>query len=176
VDQDYIQGVLVLFLAPLAWGAGSVYSKQRKVQTPPLMAAAFQMLIAGIILSVFGLVIGEGPRFVLTPSGLGALAYLLVFGSIVGYGSYIYVLDKLPTAIVSMYAYINPVIAVVLGWLILDEKLNWLVGLSSAIILTGVLLVKAGRVKKKYDAAIRVRIDEFPEIAKQEICLGGKRS
>ncbi|MCG8605502.1 EamA family transporter [bacterium] len=169
MDHAYLKGVLVLFLAPLAWGAGSVYSKHRKIQTPALMAAACQMLIAGIILCIVGLLIGEGSRFVPTPAGLGAIVYLLIFGSIVGYGSYIYVLDKLPTAIVSMYAYINPVIAVVLGWLILDEKLNWLVGISTAVILTGVVLVKTGRTKKRNTKEVDVRADDFSRMNRQEV-------
>ncbi len=68
--------------------------------------------------------------------------YLIVFGSLVGYSSYIYALSKLPVSKFSMYAYINPVIAVILGWLILDERFDWVMVTSTVVILFGVVLVK----------------------------------
>ncbi len=73
------------------------------------------------------------------------MAYLVVFGSIIGYGSYIYALDKLSPAIVSMYAYINPVVAVFLGWLVLDERFDFLMILATIVILSGVVLVKTAQ-------------------------------
>jgi len=73
----------------------------------------------------------------------------MVFGSLIGYSAYIYALAKLPTATVSTYAYINPVIAVILGWLVLDERLDWIVVLATVVILLGVLLVKKGASKSK---------------------------
>jgi drug/metabolite transporter (DMT)-like permease len=103
------------------------------------------MVIAGIILMLIGGMLHEVPRFDLNPEGLAALAYLAIFGSIVGYSSFIYALAKLPAAKVSMFAYVNPIIAVILGWLILGEHLDWRVALATAVILLGVVLVQSAR-------------------------------
>lgn len=144
-DQAYLKGILALLFAPLAWAAGSVYSKYRPVRTDPLMAAAMQMIIAGTILTLIGIMFNEVQCFDLNWEGLAALAYLVIVGSIIGYGAYIYALAKLPAAKVSMYAYVNPVIAVLLGWLILNERLDWSVALATIVVLLGVVLVKSAR-------------------------------
>ncbi len=141
-DGQYLIGVVAIMFAPVFWAGGSIYSKYHKGGTPPLMAAAMQMLIAGVLLSIIGLLAGELDRFHFSTQGIGALLYLVTFGSIVGYGSYIYVLDKLPSAVVTMYAYINPVVAVFLGWLILSERLDLQMIIATAVILFGVVLVK----------------------------------
>jgi drug/metabolite transporter (DMT)-like permease len=144
-DMAYLQGVAALLIAPLCWSAGSVYSKSRPAKSHPLMAATMQMVVAGIILILIGGIFGEWQRFSLDAEGLAATAYLVVFGSIVGYGSFIYALAKLPATKVAMYAYVNPVIAVVLGWLVLDERMDWSVVLATAVVLLGVVLVKSSR-------------------------------
>ncbi len=145
LDPAYLTGVIVILFAPIFWSAGSIYAKYRKTETPPLMSAAVQMVIAGAVLTTIGLAVGEASRFEFTTRGVSALVYLTIFGSIVGYGSFIYALDKLPATVVSTYAYLNPVVAVVLGWLILDERLDWPMVIATAIILSGVVLVKTNR-------------------------------
>jgi drug/metabolite transporter (DMT)-like permease len=145
LDQAYLKGVLALLFAPLLWAIGSVYSKYHPVRTTPLMAASLQMVIAGLILIFIGIIFNELPRFNPNPEGIAALVYLAIFGSIIGYGSFIYALAKLPAAKVSMYAYVNPIIAVLLGWLILGEQLDWRVAIATAVILLGVVLVQSAR-------------------------------
>jgi drug/metabolite transporter (DMT)-like permease len=145
IDTAYLKGVLALLFAPFCWAAGSMYSKFRPSKSHPLMAASMQMIVAGIILLLVGFLAGEGQRFSFDPGGLAATAYLVVFGSIAGYGSYVYALAKLPATKVSMYAYVNPVIAVLLGWLILDERMDWSVILATAVVLLGVVLVKSSK-------------------------------
>jgi drug/metabolite transporter (DMT)-like permease len=108
------------------------------------MGASVQMLIAGIFLSVVGISIGELPRLSFEINGLLALAYLIVLGSFVGYASYIYALAKLPLSLVSTFAYINPVIALFLGWIVLGEKLNFQIAVAAAVIIAGVVMVKKG--------------------------------
>ncbi len=142
LEHAYLRAVLILLIAPLAWAAGSMYSRYRRSTTHPLMAAAIQTLVAGLVLVFTGSVMGEFKGLTLTAQALAAMAYLIVFGSIVGYTCYIYALGALPVAFVSTFAYINPVIAVLLGWLILDERLDFYVALATAVILTGVLLVQ----------------------------------
>jgi len=144
----YLLGVLSIFGAVVAWSFGTVYSKYRKVKAHPLVSASIQMLIAGFIQLILGTLLGEFQEISFHASGMFALIYLIIFGSIFGYGSYIYAIEHLPLSLVSTYAYINPVIAVFLGWLVLDEKLNLMIGVGAAIIILGVILVKQG-VKKK---------------------------
>lgn len=144
-DAAYLKGVLALLFAPFCWAAGSIYSKFRPARCHPLMAASLQMIIAGVILILIGGALGEWRRFSFNVEGIAATAYLVVFGSIVGYGSFVYALAKLPATKVSMYAYVNPVIAVLLGWLILSERMDWSVILATAVVLLGVVLVKSSK-------------------------------
>jgi drug/metabolite transporter (DMT)-like permease len=140
----FLLGAVGLQVACLSWSAGSIYAKQRPTGVNPLMGAAVQMLVAGAALTLVGSAAGEWGRIGFSARSLGALAYLVVFGSIVAYGSFIYAMQKLPLSIVSTYAYINPVIAIILGWMLLGEPLGWRVWAATAVILGGVALVKAG--------------------------------
>ena len=144
-DMAYLKGILAMLFAPLCWAAGSMYSKSRPAKSHPLMAASVEMIVAGIVLLLVGSLFGEWSRFSFEMEGLAATAYLIVFGSIVGYGSFVYALAKLPATKVSMYAYVNPVIAVLLGWLILHERMDWSVILATAVVLLGVVLVKSSK-------------------------------
>jgi drug/metabolite transporter (DMT)-like permease len=141
-DAFFLVGALSLQFGSLSWCAGSVYAKRRPVAVAPLMAAAAQMLSAGAFLLLVGTIFGEWPRFHFNGRTLAAFVYLLVFGSLVGYSAYTYIVQKLPLSVVALHSYINPIIAVLLGWLILSEPLNWRVGLAAAVILCGVALVK----------------------------------
>lgn len=130
-----------LSLAPLTWAAGSVWARRAPVSCPPVMTAALQMLIAGVVMTAAGLVLGEAPRWVNEPRALWALAYLVVFGSCLAYGAYLWLVHEVPPARLGTYAYVNPAVAVVLGWWLLDEHLNATQVLGTAIILAGVVLV-----------------------------------
>lgn len=143
-NTKYLLGVLSIFGAVVAWSFGTVYSKYKRVNTHPLISASIQMLIAGVAQTVLGIVLGEVSQISFDSSGLFALGYLIIFGSIFGYGSYIYAIEHLPLSLVSTYAYINPIIAVLLGWLFLDEKLNVFIGIGAVVIILGVILVKQG--------------------------------
>jgi drug/metabolite transporter (DMT)-like permease len=148
-DPNNLQGVLGLLGAVLFWSAGSLYSKYVKLDVHPLMGASVEMLIAGLVLSAIGIFIGELPLLNFEVNGLLSLAYLVIIGSLVGYTSYIYAITKLPLSLVSTYAYINPVIALFLGWLILDETLNFQIALSAVVIIAGVFIVKEGAARLK---------------------------
>jgi drug/metabolite transporter (DMT)-like permease len=130
-----------LSLAPLTWAAGSVWSRRAPVSCPPVMTAALQMLIAGAIMTAAGLLLGEPARWHNDPTALAALAYLVVFGSCLAYGAYAWLVHEVPPARLGTYAYVNPAVAVVLGWWLLDEHLNQVQVLGTLIILGGVLLV-----------------------------------
>lgn len=146
--MEYLLGVLSIFGAVVAWSFGSVYSKYKKVGVHPLMSASVQMLFAGTLQIILGFILGEQNSISYTEEGLLSLAYLIVVGSIFGYGSYIYAIEHLPLSLVSTYAYVNPVIAVFLGWFFLNEKLDLLIVIGAVVIIGGVILVKQGTQKR----------------------------
>jgi drug/metabolite transporter (DMT)-like permease len=139
---NYLLGMLAIQIACASWSGGSVYAKHHQARTAPLMGAAVQMLFAGAALTLLGALFGEWRAFHFSPRSLAAMVYLILFGSIVAYGSYAYAVQKLPLSIVSTYSYVNPVIAVLLGWLVLAEPLGWRMITAMLIILGGVALVK----------------------------------
>lgn len=142
LNGKYVLGVGIIQVGCFAWQAGSLYSKVRPVGVSPLMASAVQMLWAGVVLTLAGTLIGEWGEMRFSARSAGALAYLIVFGSIVAYSAYMYAIQKLPLALVSTYAYVNPIVALVLGWLVLSERLGWREGGAALVILLGVALVK----------------------------------
>lgn len=148
-NSNYLIGVFLLLGTVVTWAMGTLYSKHKKLNVHPLMGSAVQMLIAGSLQTLVGIILGELPDFVLTQSGLLSILYLTIFGSILGYGSYIYALAHLPVSLVSTYAYVNPIIALFLGWLILDEQINPLIILAAFIILIGVVMVQKGSTQEK---------------------------
>ena len=141
------RGELALLGANLCWASGSIYSKHRVKGVEPLMAVALEMLIAGAALTAAGLAFGEAPRFHLTARAAAALAWLVVAGSLLGYSAYMWLLNHVPAAKVSTYAYVNPIIALFLGWLCLGEALTTRMGAGTAVILGGVAVVNAARVR-----------------------------
>jgi drug/metabolite transporter (DMT)-like permease len=155
----FILGVIAIQIGSIAWNYGSIRSKYRPIDAPPLVSAAMQMLTGGALVTAIGLFRGEAPDFYFTTRTLAAFLYLLVFGSIVAYGAYVYALAHLPTSTVSLYAYINPVVAVFLGWLILSEPLGWNALVAMVVIFSGVALVQTGA-KSKAAAADATLVDE----------------
>lgn len=144
----FITGAVCLAIAVFTWACGSVYSRYYPLKIHPLMSSAVQMLIAGPLQILLGLLLGESKGLTIELNGTLALIYLIMFGSLIGYTSYIYAISHLPVSFVTTYAYINPVIALFLGWLILDEKLSFTIILSAAVIFAGVALVKTGTDKE----------------------------
>jgi drug/metabolite transporter (DMT)-like permease len=144
LEFNILLGGICLLGAVISWSAGSLYWKYKQSNVRPLMGASVQMLIAGFLQTLLGFAFGEHNNFHLTQNGFLALGYLILFGSVLGYASYIYSVTNLPLSLVSTYAYINPIIAILLGWYILDEPLTITVFVASGLILLGVALVKRG--------------------------------
>jgi drug/metabolite transporter (DMT)-like permease len=140
--QAHLHGPVALMLASASWAAGSVYWKRHPTEVSPYVAASVQMIVAGGLLVVLGLALGEASRWQLSAPGLGALAYLIVFGSIVGYTAFGYALKHASATVVGTYAYVNPVVAVVLGWLILHEPVSGRMLVAMGMILGAVLLIQ----------------------------------
>ena len=147
-------GVSVLFLlmATICWGLGSVFIKRFPTQTPINMTIGMQMLLGGIVNFVISKIIGEQPKTIAEwqPEAYYAMLYLIVFGSLVGYACYLYVLGFYTPARVSVHSYINTVVAVTLGWLIRNEQLDFYVLIGMCVTLAGVLLTnyEYSRMKK----------------------------
>lgn len=137
-----VLGVIATQLACVGWAIGSSYSRRRPSSENILAVAASQMLFGGLAMFAAGVLLGEAGAMHVTARSGGALGYLIVFGSLVGYTAYIYALKHLPLATVSLYAYVNPVIAMVLGTLVLAEPMSLRVGVAGAVVLAGISLVK----------------------------------
>lgn len=143
LDTGVLLGFAGLQVACASWSAGSIYSRYRPVPVSPLMGAAAQMIVGGVLVTLAGSLFGEWGRVVYSAQGVVAFLYLLVFGSLVGYAAYIYALQKLPVSTVSLYAYVNPVIAMALGAVLLRETLTVREIAAAAIILGGVAVVRS---------------------------------
>jgi drug/metabolite transporter (DMT)-like permease len=135
-------GVIALQLACFGWALGSSYARRRRTADADLITtSAFQMFFGGAVMLVAASVTGEWSHLVFTPRTGSALIYLFAVGSLVGFVAYIYALGHLSTSFVSLYAYVNPVVAVILGTLILNEPFGWRLVASVAIILLGITIV-----------------------------------
>jgi drug/metabolite transporter (DMT)-like permease len=143
-SQEYLLGITLTFLAVLGWASASIWIKKKNTESNLYMNAGLQIFFGGILLFPLSAVFDDYSLISWTPEAIYPFIYLVVFGSIVAYVSYSYALRKLPMTIVSLYAYINPLVAVVLGWLVLDEKLNGKIGLAFIITVLGIYTVNKG--------------------------------
>jgi drug/metabolite transporter (DMT)-like permease len=134
-------GEAALLFAALSWAVGSIWSRRAGLTVPPLVATGWQMLLVGALVTAVSVGTGEAAAARWTGTAVAAMGYLILFGSCLGLSAYIWLLRNAPVASVSTYAYVNPVIAVVLGWLILDEPLTPAILLGTLIIAGSVILV-----------------------------------
>ena len=141
LGTDALVGFAITQVGVVAWAAGSIYQRRQPAKAHPVVTGAVQQLAAGLLfLPVAAMVPHASVAW--SYRGVGAVIYLVVFGSIVGYSAYAYALDKLPVAVVSIYPYANTVVAVTLGWLIYREHFGAREAVAMAIIFAGVTVVK----------------------------------
>jgi drug/metabolite transporter (DMT)-like permease len=141
-------GLVAAVTASLCWSSGSLYARRAPLPRRPLVGTSMEMIAGGALLAIAGLVAGEVGRFhpgAVSGESLWALAYLVVFGSWIGFASYTWLLRVAPTSLVATYAYVNPVIAVLLGWAFLNEALEARTLAAAAIIVAGVALIISAR-------------------------------
>lgn len=145
-NSAYLTGMLSVFVATCTWSWGSILSRKKTDEVNPMYDAGLQLLFGGIFLFVCSPLIDDysGEMNLFHPEVIGTMVYLIVIGSVLAYSAYIYAFKNLPVGIASIYAYINPMVAVVLGYLILDEQLTWFTVLAFMTIIAGVYLVKYG--------------------------------
>jgi drug/metabolite transporter (DMT)-like permease len=141
-NTRFVAGVVALQLGSIGWALGSSYSRRHARQENVLSTTAFQMLAGGVMMLLIGTAAGEWARLSFTPRTLWALAYLSTVGAIGGFVAYTYALRHLPVSFVSLYAYINPIIAVALGILILGEPFDRRMTAAAALVFAGVAIVQ----------------------------------
>jgi drug/metabolite transporter (DMT)-like permease len=139
----FLQGVIALQIACAGWALGSSWSKRHSQVEDVFTSTTLQMLIGGLVLVVAGTVLGEWKHLHFSGRSASAFFYLVTVGSIGGFAAYAYALKHLPVALVSLYAYINPIIAVVLGVLLLGEPFSARMGVAAVIVLAGVAIVRS---------------------------------
>jgi len=149
-ERSFVFGVILALLSTLSWSFGTVYTSKQKPPIDILFNVGLQMLIAGILVLIACVITGKYISLAdVDQDSWMALSYLVVFGSLVAYSAYVFVIGKLPATQVSIYAYINPIVAVVLGWLLLSEKMNVNMVIGTFITLGGVYLVNREFKKEK---------------------------
>jgi drug/metabolite transporter (DMT)-like permease len=145
--REFLIGVVSTQIAGIGWAIGSSFARHRgrtEAESENVLAtAAFEMLFGGIALLLVGLALGEWARLTFTSRTSLALAHLIFFGAIAGFTAYAYMLKHLPVATASLYAYINPIIAVILGALVLGEPFGLRMAVAAAVVLIGVALVRS---------------------------------
>jgi len=135
----------------MLWAMGSLFSKYSVTRGSWGIKASYQMMAAGLTALIVSVISGEYGRFSwghISMQSINAMIYLITFGSLIGFIAYIWLLDVRPPAIVGTYAYVNPVVAVFLGWWILGEQLSGFQFVALFVVLSGVLLVNLSKYKK----------------------------
>jgi drug/metabolite transporter (DMT)-like permease len=139
--RSFALGVLALQVACAGWAIGSAYTRRHVLPGHILGAAAVQMAAGGVLMTLTGTVLGEWSRLGFSAATTLALLYLIVFGSVIGFGAYSYALQHLDVAIVSLYTYVNPVIAVALGTIVLGEPFHLRMAAAAGLIAAGMFIV-----------------------------------
>jgi drug/metabolite transporter (DMT)-like permease len=143
-NPQYTNSIIAIFLANLSWALGTYFMKKRNSGSDPFMNAGLQMFFGALFLIPLSLIFDDYSKVTWSSEIIYSLLYLALIGSVAAFACYSYAVGKLPITIVSLYAYINPIIAVVLGWVILTEKLNAKIWMAILITLLGVYLVNKG--------------------------------
>ena len=141
-------GAAALLAAPIAWGFGSLWSRQATLPEAPLLAIGMEMVAGGALLLVLGLATGELPHLhvaAISARSLAALLYLVIFGALIGFTAYLWLLRVTSAANVSTHSFVNPVIAVLLGWAVAGEAVTTRMLLASAVIIAAVALITLSR-------------------------------
>lgn len=144
-------GIALLLIASLSWSIGSLYSKRSNMPKSSFYSVAFQMLIGGSLLLIFSIILGEYKLFnpsLITEQSLYAMFYLIVFGSIIGYSAYIYLLKTVNPTLASTNAFINPVVALILGWSLANEVLSPQALIASILIISAVVIITLSKRNK----------------------------
>lgn len=147
LDYPQLFGMGILIVASFSWALGSVLGGRWSFSVDVVTASAWEMTFAGIVNALVALITGGFHKVMWTPRGLFAILYLVTCGSWIGFTAYIWLLEHVPTAKVATYAYVNPVVAVYLGWLFLNEKVDAFMLIGTVIIIAAVALVNLSKLR-----------------------------
>jgi drug/metabolite transporter (DMT)-like permease len=150
--HGFVLGVIGLQIACAGWAAGANYTRRHVMPDDVLGSAALQMIFGGLMMALIGLAVGEWGHLTLTPRTAASWVYLGLVGSVIGFAAFSYALQHLPVAIVSLYNFVNPVIAVALGTLVLGEAFHARMLVAAAVIVTGILIVGRARPAKAVES------------------------
>ncbi|MFN4082110.1 MAG: EamA family transporter [Bacteroidia bacterium] len=137
----FLWGLLAVFVSNICWAFGTIYSKNHQIQIHPLFGASLQMIPGGIVCAMIAFLLGDFKSFNPNIDAIISLFYLVLFGSILAYGCYMYIIKRMPATIVGTYAYINTMVAVIIGWLWLNETLSFLIIVAMIFTIAGVFLI-----------------------------------
>jgi drug/metabolite transporter (DMT)-like permease len=143
----------------LCWASGSVFTRHVRLPIRPLVAASMEMLWAALLFGIASILTGELARIQwqhVSTTSIVALLYLIVFGSLVGFSAYVWLLRSAPLSLVSTYAYVNPVVAVILGGIFLGEAINARLVIAGGIIILAVALIVVARSRAASQARVPV--------------------
>jgi drug/metabolite transporter (DMT)-like permease len=141
---EYLIGIVLTFAAVISWAGGSIWIKKKNTESNPFVNAGLQMFFGGLWCFPLSLLFDDLSNVTWTAEAAYSLIYLIIFGSIIAYASYSYALRKLPMTIVSLYAYVNPLVAILLGWFVLEEKLNLKIVFAFILTVAGIYIVNKG--------------------------------
>lgn len=154
-NTKYIGGIIGTLIATCAWALGSILGKRSTSTANPMFNSGLQVIFGGLFLLIFSPVADNYSNIkTVNAEALWSLLYLITIGSVAAYSAYMYALKELPVGIVMTYAYVNPLVAVLLGWWWLGEPLTWITALSFTGIMLGVYLVNRGYKLEKEKAAL----------------------
>jgi drug/metabolite transporter (DMT)-like permease len=148
LDRPFLVATAAVLLGSLSWSVGSVISRRAKVGVGPFAATGWEMTLAGAVNFLITAALGDLHQAQWTWRGAAAIAYLVTFGSLVGFTAYIWLLDNVPTPKVATYAYVNPVIAVLLGWMLAGERVDRYIGIGAVVIVAAVALVTSAKLRQ----------------------------
>lgn len=167
-------GAGLLIVATISWAAGSLYAAKAPTELPPLLFAGMQMIAGGVLLLIAGLVRGELHGFsiaAVSPRSLVAFGYLIAFGSLIAFTAYSWLLRVTPPSLASTYAYINPVVAVLLGWAVAGEPLTLRTMIAAAVIIAAVVLITSHQSRDKAEKEKEKEASAAPRFRERE-CIG----
>lgn len=139
-SQALLKGFVALQIGAAVWSVGSISQRRLVTRAHPIVSGAVQQFATGLGFVIPALLQSRSP--VWDAKGIGAVVYLAIFGGVIGYSAFIFSMDRLPVALVSIYTYVNPIIAVLLGWVFYRETFGWREVAAMLIIFTGVAMVK----------------------------------
>jgi drug/metabolite transporter (DMT)-like permease len=164
-------GLVMLIVASLSWSIGSLYSRRAQLPTNALLSTAMEMLAGGSLMMIAGLLLGQGAQIRwdhVSVLSLTALGYLVIFGSLVGFTAYVWLLKVSTPARVSTYAFVNPVVAVFLGWAFAGEQLSARVMVAAAIIILAVVLITFSQAAAPSRSAGAAPVQEAADVSLAE--------